>query len=162
MSRCPDVSQVYSGTEITEPDTATSKNAATDKMSDNTTAGTATRCARSLMRQPPNPKTRKVANGRRGMRAYNIRACPSSFVVRAAQWERMDSALWDCLRGTLHASRETASLPFQQVELLHVDRGSGPMQSDDDCESDGNLRSGHRESKKDEHLAAEILKVVGK
>ncbi len=52
-------------------------------------------------------------------------------------------------------------LPFEQVELFHVDRGSGPVEGDDDRKPDGDLRSRHRQREKDEHLATKILKVVG-
>ncbi len=70
--------------------------------------------------------------------------------------------LCDPLRETLRASQETIPLPFEQVELFHVDRGSGSVQGDDDRESDCDLRGSHRESKKDEHLTTEVLKVIGK
>src|SRR6185312_11115030 len=61
----------------------------------------------------------------------------------------------------VHYRPSVRLLPFEQVELLHVDCGSGSVQGDDNCKSDGNLRSGHSESKKDEYLTTEILKVVG-
>lgn len=65
------MSHVYRGTEMTDPE-ATSANATIERTHDKATAGTATRCARSLIHHPAKPRIKNATNGRRGIKAYMI------------------------------------------------------------------------------------------
>src|SRR6185503_5923762 len=67
----PEVSQVYRRiVEWCPP--ATSKNARIEIPSESTMAGTATRCALSLIQCPKIPRIKKEANGSNGMSSYVI------------------------------------------------------------------------------------------